>query len=124
MDESVKPEKNFFCLGLDIWVAETVGFEPTDRLITDQTISSRSRYDLFDTSPYKPHTIISHYAAIARVSFAMMLGLRFNRLASDLTTDSARATQSKPCINTLGSRSDVWCCRPWRPGMSTCDPPA
>ena len=28
-----------------------MGFEPTDRLITDQTISSRSRYDLFDTSP-------------------------------------------------------------------------
>ena len=33
-------------------VAETVGFEPTDRLITDQTISSRSRYDHFDTSPH------------------------------------------------------------------------
>ncbi len=33
-------------------VAETVGFEPTDRLITSQTISSRSRYDHFDTSPY------------------------------------------------------------------------
>ena len=32
-------------------VAETVGFEPTDRLITSQTISSRSRYDHFDTSP-------------------------------------------------------------------------
>ena len=32
-------------------MAETVGFEPTDRLITDQTISSRSRYDHFDTSP-------------------------------------------------------------------------
>ena len=27
-----------------------VGFEPTGRF-TDQTISSRSRYDLFDTSP-------------------------------------------------------------------------
>ena len=35
-----------------IFLAETVGFEPTGRLITDQTISSRSRYDLFDTSPY------------------------------------------------------------------------
>ena len=33
-------------------LAETVGFEPTDRLITDQTISSRSRYDHFDTSPF------------------------------------------------------------------------
>ncbi len=32
-------------------MAETVGFEPTDRLITSQTISSRSRYDHFDTSP-------------------------------------------------------------------------
>ena len=30
-----------------------VGFEPTCRLITDKTISSRSRYDLFDTSPYE-----------------------------------------------------------------------
>ena len=29
-----------------------VGFEPTCRLITDKTISSRSRYDHFDTSPY------------------------------------------------------------------------
>ena len=33
-------------------VAEKVGFEPTCRLITDKTISSRSRYDHFDTSPY------------------------------------------------------------------------
>ena len=32
-------------------MAETVGFEPTCRLITDKTISSRSRYDHFDTSP-------------------------------------------------------------------------
>ena len=31
-------------------MAETVGFEPTDG-INRQTISSRSRYDLFDTSP-------------------------------------------------------------------------
>ena len=29
-----------------------MGFEPTCRLITDKTISSRSRYDHFDTSPY------------------------------------------------------------------------
>ena len=34
-----------------VLMAETVGFEPTCRLITDKTISSRSRYDLFDTSP-------------------------------------------------------------------------
>ena len=33
-------------------VAEGVGFEPTDRLNTDQTISSRSRYDHFDSPPY------------------------------------------------------------------------
>ena len=33
-------------------MAETVGFEPTCRLITDKTISNRSRYDHFDTSPY------------------------------------------------------------------------
>ena len=32
-------------------VAEMVGFEPTCLLITDKTISSRSRYDHFDTSP-------------------------------------------------------------------------
>ena len=31
-------------------MAETVGFEPTDGF-TRQTISSRSRYDRFDTSP-------------------------------------------------------------------------
>lgn len=33
-------------------MAEGVGFEPTGRLNTGQTISSRSRYDHFDTSPY------------------------------------------------------------------------
>ncbi len=32
-------------------MAEMVGFEPTER-ITVQTISSRSRYDHFDTSPF------------------------------------------------------------------------
>ena len=32
-------------------LAERVGFEPTDGF-TRQTISSRSRYDLFDTAPY------------------------------------------------------------------------
>ena len=33
------------------YVAEKVGFEPTDG-VNRQTISSRSRYDHFDTSPY------------------------------------------------------------------------
>ena len=33
-------------------MAEGVGFEPTGRLNTGQTISSRSRYDLFDSPPY------------------------------------------------------------------------
>ena len=33
------------------FLAETVGFEPTDG-VSRQTISSRSRYDHFDTSPY------------------------------------------------------------------------
>ena len=32
-------------------MAETVGFEPTCRF-TDNSISSRARYDRFDTSPY------------------------------------------------------------------------
>ena len=32
-------------------MAEREGFEPTDRLNTDQTISSRSRYDHFDSPP-------------------------------------------------------------------------
>lgn len=32
-------------------MAEGVGFEPTGRLNTGQTISSRSRYDHFDTTP-------------------------------------------------------------------------
>ena len=40
------------------FLAETVGFEPTCRLITDKTISSRSRYDHFDTSPYFMSKII------------------------------------------------------------------
>lgn len=33
-----------------VFLAETVGFEPTEP-IKVQTISSRSRYDRFDTSP-------------------------------------------------------------------------
>lgn len=37
---------------LKINMAEEVGFEPTDGLHR-QTISSRSRYDHFDTPPYK-----------------------------------------------------------------------
>ncbi len=36
---------------LDFSMAETVGFEPTC-LSLDKTISSRSRYDHFDTSPW------------------------------------------------------------------------
>ena len=32
-------------------LAETVGFEPTDG-VTHHSISSRGRYDHFDTSPY------------------------------------------------------------------------
>lgn len=46
-------------------MAEGVGFEPTGRLNTDQTISSRSRYDHFDTSPlirqpFLPTRILYH----------------------------------------------------------------
>ncbi len=40
-------------------MAEGVGFEPTDRLNTDQTISSRSRYDLFDSPPNMSIPILS-----------------------------------------------------------------
>ena len=47
LKKSQQPEARLLAKSL----AETVGFEPTDRLITDQTISSRSRYDHFDTSP-------------------------------------------------------------------------
>ncbi len=32
-------------------MAERVGFEPTCRLLTDNPISSRARYDHFGTSP-------------------------------------------------------------------------
>ena len=39
-------------------MAEMVGFEPTCLLITGKTISSRSRYDHFDTSPYLYRNII------------------------------------------------------------------
>ena len=31
-------------------MAQRVGFEPTGRFLADQTISSRSRYDRFDTA--------------------------------------------------------------------------
>ena len=41
------------------FVAEGVGFEPTDRLITGQTISSRSRYDRFDSPPNMSIPILS-----------------------------------------------------------------
>ncbi len=44
-------EKKSPAISAGLGNTETVGFEPTDRLITDQTISSRSRYDHFDTSP-------------------------------------------------------------------------
>ena len=37
-------------------LAEMVGFEPTCP-IKDKTISSRSRYDHFDTSPYSNHAV-------------------------------------------------------------------
>lgn len=35
----------------DLLLAERVGFEPTYRLITDNSISSRARYDHFATFP-------------------------------------------------------------------------
>ena len=37
-------------------LAEMVGFEPTCP-VKDKTISSRSRYDHFDTSPYSNHAV-------------------------------------------------------------------
>ena len=39
------------CLSRCLLLAEMVGFEPTCP-VKDKTISSRSRYDRFDTSPY------------------------------------------------------------------------
>ena len=38
-------------------LAEGVGFEPTCRLITDNSISSRARYDHFDSPPYSVLTL-------------------------------------------------------------------
>ena len=35
---------------LETGLAQRVGFEPTGRFLADQTISSRSRYDRFDTA--------------------------------------------------------------------------
>ena len=54
-------------------MAEMVGFEPTERF-TAQTISSRSRYDHFDTSPcgsqiYEPDFDIISYFEIKIKSF-------------------------------------------------------
>ena len=40
-------------------MAEGVGFEPTGRLNTGQTISSRSRYDLIDSPPNMSTPILS-----------------------------------------------------------------
>ena len=41
-----------YLMGLfSIYLAERVGFEPTYRLITDNSISSRARYGLFATFP-------------------------------------------------------------------------
>ena len=45
--------------GVSLYLAEMVGFEPTGR-VTDQTISSRSRYDLFDTSPWHITILLYH----------------------------------------------------------------
>ena len=40
-------------------MAEEVGFEPTERVQAAQTISSRSRYDHFDTPPYSVFDVLS-----------------------------------------------------------------
>ena len=45
------PQKKGTSLSRCLLLAEMVGFEPTCP-IKDKTISSRSRYDRFDTSPY------------------------------------------------------------------------
>ena len=45
-------------------MAEMVGFEPTERF-TAQTISSRSRYDHFDTSPCGSQVFKPDYDIIA-----------------------------------------------------------
>ena len=55
------PNKKPITLGYRL-LAETVGFEPTCRLNTDKTISSRSRYDHFDTSPYINYIIINIFS--------------------------------------------------------------
>ncbi len=47
----VKQKRYRILSGTFLYLAETVGFEPTC-LSLDKTISSRSRYDHFDTSPY------------------------------------------------------------------------
>ena len=49
------------------YLAEMVGFEPTCP-VKDKTISSRSRYDLFDTSPY---LIDTHQIARFGASFSL-----------------------------------------------------
>ena len=59
-------------------LAERVGFEPTDGF-TRQTISSRSRYDLFDTAPYETmeidKSIIIHYKIKFKLSTYMIFVL-------------------------------------------------
>lgn len=50
-----KKKKSQIRLNLRL-LAEMVGFEPTCP-IKDKTISSRSRYDHFDTSPYSNHAV-------------------------------------------------------------------
>ncbi len=73
-------------------MAERVGFEPTCRLITDKTISSRPRYGHFGTSPFVQHSpayIISGFAS--RVSAIIRLKCRAQRDGAKRLVDTANS---------------------------------
>ena len=51
--ECQREHERYFPVGRAPKLAERVGFEPTYRLLTDNTISSRARYGHFATSPFR-----------------------------------------------------------------------
>ena len=59
---------------MHFYMAETVGFEPTCRF-TGKTISSRSRYDHFDTSPSSSPIIIPDFSREVKPPWRKILRL-------------------------------------------------
>ena len=58
-------------------LAERVGFEPTDRLLTRHSISSRARYDHFGTSPFGRVPELRAFATVILKPSSWPLGKNF-----------------------------------------------